>query len=57
MKMVSVEDRLRTILEKDWKQAATELLAERKRTGVGEVWSLYPPFRAVLTGVLLASFL
>ena len=42
MRMKAVEDRLQSIVEKDWKQAATELLAERQRTGNGEVRPLLP---------------
>jgi hypothetical protein len=42
MKMEAVEDRVRSIVEKDWKQAAIELLAERQKTGNGEVCPLLP---------------
>jgi len=38
MKMEAVEDRVRSIVEKDWKQAAAEVLAERQRTGNGDLF-------------------
>ena len=38
--MEAVEDRVRSIVEKDWKEAATEVLAERQRTGNGDVCPL-----------------